>query len=178
MFVWGIQTAEAQVTQSAPTKVEEQRLQEELRHNAATEQREWLTLAGGVIAAFYGLFRYFDESKKKRKEAEKAFHNELVLKAVELAMQAESPSRAESRLQIIKQILPALRESEDLKSIHIDQTKFGFGSSIKRRQELIALLAAAQTDRRRQILSDWHNAFPHDSWVFEEKSEFVLREQK
>ena len=67
----------------------------------------------------------------------------------------------------------------DLKEIKLpseaEMRKAKMGSSIARKQELIALLAA-NPDQRQQILTDWHGAFPADEWIKEQNGTLRISE--
>ncbi len=97
------------------------------------------------------------------------------LKALELAMAGASGKRVGARLRLMKELLPDLKDVSIPTDERLREAKLG--SSIQRKQDLIALLAA-HPDQRANILTDWHSAFPSDTWLVLENGKLCIREKK
>jgi hypothetical protein len=98
-----------------------------------------LKVVGGLGAGIFAVYQYFGNRKAERQRMPEAHQHDLLLKIAEIAMQAPSPDRATQK---------------------VGESK-GFGSSLERRSELLALLAAHPQEKK-AIVQDWATLFPHD----------------
>jgi len=171
-------------------RLEQQRFDLERSKNLHEEYRQWTALVVTVLGAGAAVWKHFRDAAKAREDAAgrlKAAQQEderrsldaaqrhakdLQLKALELAMDAESPGAVANRMNVIRTIvqganLPVIEKKE--------VENWGFGTTVRRREALIALLAAAPDDDRRQsILHDWHRAFPNDKWIKEDNGKKLV----
>jgi hypothetical protein len=87
---------------------------------------------------------------------------ELALTNTENATQAKEKARALANLFKPSPLIP----DEFAEQFDPKQFQFGYGSSKKKREEMIALLAQ-YPNQRKQILSDWYVLFRWDWWWIE-----------
>jgi hypothetical protein len=137
--------------------------------NRDDKRREWTALVLTAFGAVAAALKYFGDQTKarederiRRKELMQQQENALQLKVLELAMAGDSPGVVANRLKVITSLVPGAK----MRSVDKEEwSAWGFGTSVRRRETLLSLLAAASVDRRNEILEDWHRAFPNDNWV-------------
>jgi hypothetical protein len=148
----GAQTLPAPVNDTQVSAFERQTLDEEIRKNNYTLMlaagQGFLGVLGGLGIAGWAVYTFLQTQK-----------NAFRLKAIELALAADSPTGAKNRASFIEQAFQNVLPKGFVQKI--DTEKLGFGSSKKRREAVIQLVAQYPAQRR-QIIADWGVLFPYD----------------